>query len=120
MKYLTDEHIPLLLAQLLRAAGIDARTVQECGLRGQPDEQVLQFAATEDRCVVTSDGADFEKLTRAFATQNLPHAGVVCVVGSITTDQASSFCAGLVRLHQQYPDGAYPCYFDYLTRSRNS
>ena len=120
MKYLTDEHVPPVLPQLLHAAGVDVRTIQECGLRGRPDEEILAFAADEGRCMVTSDKKDYDRLTRDFALQGLPHAGVVCVSRSFSNDQASAVAAGLIRLHEQYPDGVYPYFLVYLSRSMNS
>lgn len=120
MKYLTDEHIPLLLAQLLRAAGIDVRTAQECGLLGRPDEELLAFAAQEGRCLVTANFEDFPGLTQTFAEYGRPHAGVVCATTPLYTSDSPWVSAALIRLHTEFPEGAYPYFLYWLSKSRNS
>ena len=120
MKYLTDEHIPLLLAQLLRTAGIDVRTAQECGLLGQPDEELLAFAAQESRCLVTANVRDFPRIARDFAAHDERHAGIACGFGTMPTTEAQHVAAQLVRLHEQYPHGVDFDLFVYLIRSKYS
>ena len=57
-RFLVDEHVSDLLAGALRDRGWNERTVEERGLRGRPDEQVLAAAFKEDRVLLTQD-ADF-------------------------------------------------------------
>lgn len=120
MKYLTDEHVPLLLAALLRRAGVDVLTAQECGLLHTPDRDLLLYAAQSGRCLITANVRDFPNLAREFAEQGIQHAGIACGFGSIPTNQAPEISAFLVRLHEQYPEGAYPDFFVYLSKSRYS
>lgn len=120
MKYLTDENVPNLVAQLLRRAGIDVLTANECGLQGRPDEEVLAYAGRDGRCVITSNAKDFDRISREFERAELPHAGVICVPRSITNNMAPLVVDGLIWWHEQYPDGIWPYFLDYLSRSRKS
>jgi predicted nuclease of predicted toxin-antitoxin system len=62
-RFLIDENLSPLLAHHLRAVhGFDVVHVQECGLRGASDADVLAWAIAEDRIVVTSNADDFRKL----------------------------------------------------------
>ncbi len=54
-RILADENIPLALAQALRTASHDIRTVHDLGLRGAPDEEILEAANKEDRILLTAD-----------------------------------------------------------------
>jgi predicted nuclease of predicted toxin-antitoxin system len=56
-----DEQFPKIVSQLLREMGHDVLTVQEAGNGnlGIPDEDVLSFAISENRAVVTLNRDDF-------------------------------------------------------------
>ena len=54
-KFLVDEDLPRSLARELRQAGIDAVDVRDAGLRGRPDREIVTFAASEGRAVLTGD-----------------------------------------------------------------
>lgn len=70
-----DEQFPFPVVQRLRAYGYDILTVQEAGQANRriPDEQVLQFAVSQDRAVITQNRRDFVKLHN----QSSAHAGIV-------------------------------------------
>lgn len=59
-----DEQYPLPVVQFLRTFGHDVLTVQEAGNAGLkiPDREVLAFATTNDRAVLTLDRKDFKRL----------------------------------------------------------
>jgi predicted nuclease of predicted toxin-antitoxin system len=60
---LIDENLSPLLARHLRTAhGFDAVHVQELGLRGALDADILARAIADDRIIVTSNTHDFRKL----------------------------------------------------------
>ncbi len=71
LRFFLDQHIPYLAAWGLRQRGVDVLTTQEAGRCDQPDEAQLQFAAAENRVLVTFD-ADYLRL----AASGLPHAGI--------------------------------------------
>ena len=70
-----DEQFPRAVSQLLRNMGHDVLTVQEAGNAniGIPDDQVLAFAISNNRAVVTINRLDFIKLHRA----NSEHFGII-------------------------------------------
>lgn len=72
-----DEMYPPVLAQRLRAKGHDVVAVLdvEVGLASKSDEDVLTWAARNDRCVVTENVSDFARL----AQQGFAHCGLVFV-----------------------------------------
>jgi hypothetical protein len=74
---LLDEMYPPALAQQLRAGGHDVVAVLdiEAGLAAKTDEDVLAWAARNDRCVVTENVSDFARL----AQQGFAHAGLIFV-----------------------------------------
>ncbi len=61
MKFLIDQGLPRAAADLLQRNGIDAIHVQDCGLAPAEDEEILEYAARDQRVVVTLD-ADFHAL----------------------------------------------------------
>lgn len=74
---LFDEMYPPALAQRLRADGHDVVAVLdvEVGLASKSDEDVLTWAARNNRCVVTENIGDFARL----AQQGAPHRGLIFV-----------------------------------------
>ena len=72
-----DEMYPPALAQRLRAEGHDVVAVLdiEVGLASKSDEDVLTWAARNNRCVVTENVSDFARL----AQQGFAHCGLVFV-----------------------------------------
>ncbi len=71
----TDEQFPRKVSELLRTMGHDVLTVQEAGNAnlGIPDEEVLAFAISGNRAVITLNRQDFIRLHKA----NLQHAGII-------------------------------------------
>jgi predicted nuclease of predicted toxin-antitoxin system len=61
VRFLVDECLSVRLAPMLVQAEHDAVHVDECGLSGQPDEQVLGRAADEGR-VLLSTYTDFGEI----------------------------------------------------------
>lgn len=70
-----DEMFPRKVSELLRTMGHDVLTVQEAGNAnlGIPDDEVLNFALSDNRTVITLNRQDFIKLHR-----NSPeHSGII-------------------------------------------
>ena len=74
---LLDEMYPPSLAQRLRDASHDVLAVLDIqvGLASYSDDDVLAWAARNDRCVVTENVSDFARL----AALAVPHAGIIFV-----------------------------------------
>lgn len=70
-----DEQFPLPVVTRLRSKGYDVLTVQEAGNANQaiPDDEVLVFATSQNRAVITQNRRDFIWLHN----QGLNHAGIV-------------------------------------------
>lgn len=70
-----DEHFPRIVSELLRAMGHDVLTVQEAGNAnlGIPDPEVLAFAVSNNRAVLTINRHDFIRLHRLQAD----HTGII-------------------------------------------
>jgi len=77
VKLLLDEHYANEIAVHLRAAGHDAVTVSERGLKGTDDEQLLAFAASEDRTLLTNNVRDFLPLVARWAASGQDHFGLL-------------------------------------------
>lgn len=79
-RVLLDEMYSPGLVVLLADRKIDAGTV--CGdevLEGQPDDPILRAATDADRCLVTENVRDLERLRIAWAEQQREVAGLLYV-----------------------------------------
>ncbi|MBW4620248.1 MAG: DUF5615 family PIN-like protein [Cyanosarcina radialis HA8281-LM2] len=70
-----DEQFPRVVSELLRTIGHDVLTVQEAGNAnlGIPDKDVLAFAISDNRAVITLNRQDFARLHRV----NSQHFGII-------------------------------------------
>ena len=70
-----DEHFPRIVSEFLRTVGHDVLTVQEAGNAnlGIPDPEVLEFATSNDRAVLTLNRFDFIRLHN----RKSDHAGII-------------------------------------------
>ena len=73
MKFKIDENLPVEAADLLRAAGHEADTVQEEGLEGAEDGTLSERMRREGRAIVTLD-LDFSDI-RAYPPQD--YSGII-------------------------------------------
>ena len=77
---LLDEMFSDDISQQLRAKGYDAiSVVADPALVGLPDEQVLAYAATEGRALVTANIKDFVPLDGRYRAAGQSHAGLILV-----------------------------------------
>lgn len=83
----SNENFPLPVVEKLRTLGHDVLTMPEAGKADQalPDDEVLDFATSEDRAVLTLNRRHFIRLHR----DRPQHAGViVCTVDPDFAGQA--------------------------------
>jgi hypothetical protein len=73
----TDEDVSRLVATLLRARGFDVTTTSEQGMLSQLDNQQLAYAASVDRCLLTHNRVDFERLHLEYMTEGREHSGII-------------------------------------------
>ncbi len=77
IKLYLDEDIHPDLADAVRGKGFDCQSVLEAGRLGKTDEEQLEYAATEERCILSFNIADFAVLARDWAKAGRPHAGIL-------------------------------------------
>ncbi len=82
MRLLLDEMYPAALAEALRGAGVDARTVVELGLAGSSDPEILAAAVADGYSVLTENVADFTHISAEHLTAGQHHPGVLIALSS--------------------------------------
>jgi predicted nuclease of predicted toxin-antitoxin system len=75
-----DQDVPVQLAGMLRAQGIDVVTTLEAGALGQPDSQQLADAVASGRVLVTHNRLDFERLHAEYLAAGRLHCGIIIAV----------------------------------------
>ena len=77
---LLDEMFSDDIAQQLRAEGYDVTSVvADSALIGLPDDQVIAYATTEGRALVTANIKDFVPLDGRYRAADQSHAGLILV-----------------------------------------
>ncbi len=72
-----DEDVSALVATLLRVRGLDVTTAREENMLGKSDEEQLACAVSLNRCLLTHNRGDFEKLHTDYMTSGKQHAGII-------------------------------------------
>jgi hypothetical protein len=75
----TDEDMSALVGTLLRSRGLDVTTVPEQGTLGKTDREQLEFATSLDRCILTHNRVDFERLHLQYMEEDKQHSGIIVV-----------------------------------------
>jgi predicted nuclease of predicted toxin-antitoxin system len=77
-RLLLDEmYSPQIASELVRRGHDVVAVAADPALAGLPDEQVLEWATSQGRCLVTENIKDYEVLRRAAAAQGRTHAGLL-------------------------------------------
>jgi predicted nuclease of predicted toxin-antitoxin system len=76
-RLLLDEHIWAYLAKLLREQGFDVIHVAEADLVATPDKEIMEYAVSSHRAVVTFNIKDFIPLAVQYFEDGKEHYGVV-------------------------------------------
>lgn len=82
MKLLLDETYSARLAEALRAAGVDVRTVVELGLAGSSDPEIFAAAIGDGYALLTENVADFPRISAEQVSAGQHHAGVLIALSS--------------------------------------
>ena len=91
-RFLIDENLSPQLARHLRVVyGYDAVHVNEIGLQGARDDDVLACAVAEGRIVITSNGNDFRRLGRGSPS----HPGLAIILAPSGLQQQIRFGADI-------------------------
>jgi predicted nuclease of predicted toxin-antitoxin system len=102
VRFLVDENLSPILADLLREAGHDASHVREIGLQSATDQVVMSRAEIEQRVVVSAD-TDFGTLL-ARSGAKLPSVLLIRrLAGRRAAEQASIILANLPAVSDPNP-----------------
>jgi hypothetical protein len=82
LKLLLDEMYSARLAEVLRAAGVDVRTVVDLGLAGSSDPEVFAAAIVDGRALLTENVADFARISAEHVSAGQHHPGVLIALSS--------------------------------------
>jgi predicted nuclease of predicted toxin-antitoxin system len=109
IKLYADEQFPLPVVERLRSKGYNVLTVKDAGKANQriSDEDVLDFATSQDRAVITQNRRDFIRLHN----RGVSHAGIVACTKNLDWDgftleidrvlmEKASISAELVRVNR--------------------
>lgn len=77
--YIDEDAMSRALVQGLRARGVDAMTVLDCGMEGKSDPEQLAFASSLGRVIYTYNVGDFCQLHTEYVAQGNDHAGIIVV-----------------------------------------
>lgn len=73
----SDEDIANLVATLLRSRGLDILTTIEAEMAGCSDAAQLAYASSVDRCVLTHNRVDYERLHLKYTQLGQLHSGII-------------------------------------------
>lgn len=105
MKYLLDANLSHRVADLLRSAGLDATHVREYDLHRADDEEIVRFAHTENRVIVSED-TDFGEIL-AKSGRDAPSLVLLRSANAWTPEQqATLLTANLPGLEEELGRGA--------------
>ena len=94
-RLLLDEMFSDTIAEQLRAQGHDVTSVvADPALVGLPDDQVLAYATTQGRALVTANIKDFVPLDGRYRAAGQSHAGLI-LVSTKTFPQNRSFTTAI-------------------------
>jgi predicted nuclease of predicted toxin-antitoxin system len=92
---LLDEMFSDTIAHQLRASGHDViSVVAQPALVGLPDDQILAYATTEGRALVTANIKDFMPLDGRYRSAGQAHPGLI-LVSAKTFPQSRGFTAAI-------------------------
>jgi predicted nuclease of predicted toxin-antitoxin system len=72
-----DEDVHPDLAEALRQKGFDCQNAAEAGNLGTSDEEQLEHAAAQGRCLFSFNVADFAVLAKEWSAGGRHHAGIL-------------------------------------------
>jgi hypothetical protein len=78
VKLLLDTHHSRRAAERLRQAGFDVVAAADDPMLAElSDDELLRYAASQRRALVTENAKDFDRIVRAWAAAGERHAGVI-------------------------------------------
>jgi predicted nuclease of predicted toxin-antitoxin system len=108
MKFYLDEDLSPTITEIMRRVGTDAITAHEVEMTGATDEEQLDLAAGQGRCLVTRNRNDFIMISRMYLDSNRPHCGVIIVPYTFKGNEFRRIAEALVAFASLNPDGLPP------------
>lgn len=105
MKFYLDENMSPKIAQIARRLGIDAVSAHDVSMTGTTDAEQLDFAARQERCLVTFNRDDFIELSRMYLDAGRAHFGVIIVPYTFRGDEFRQTAKALVAFASRNPKG---------------
>ncbi len=90
MKLAADENFDYTIIRglLRRQPGLDIVLIQDVGMAGADDQSVLEWAASDNRVLITHDAQTIPKFAYARVEQGKPMPGVIVVPQSMAIGDA--------------------------------
>lgn len=105
MKFYLDADLSARIAELLRRRSFDAVSALELQKAQSSDQEQLDFAAREGRCLVTKNARDFVALSQEAVRRQVPHAGIILCPPSLRGSEFRAVADALVQVAERYPAG---------------
>ena len=117
MRFLIDNALSPVLAERLRALGHDALHVRERQMHAAPDDQIFDWAAREDRIIVSAD-TDFGTLL-ALRSESKPSVILFRRDWHQPERQLAVLVANLIQLEELLLEGAIVIFDRQRIRTRS-
>lgn len=114
MRFYLDEDLPQELARVARAQGLDVTSSHDVGNNGKSDPEQLDYAAAEDRCLVTANHRDFRHQTDRFAADGRAHRGVLALPPTWSRTSYLRIIRALATCAERRADAENDYLFDFL------
>ena len=105
MKFYLDADLSPKIAELLRRRGFDAVSAFELQKAQSSDQEQLDLATREGRCLVTMNARDFIALSHGAIRRQVPHAGMILCPPSLRGSEYRAIAEALIRVANLYPGG---------------
>jgi predicted nuclease of predicted toxin-antitoxin system len=115
VRFLLDEDLKPLVAEIGRGLGLDVISVHEIDRRGFADEEQLRFAAGEGRIFVTRNRDDFLRLTESFYWAEEPFPGLLIVPYTLPNHYPERIGHALKRWADRFGDPDLHFVVDFLS-----
>ena len=97
------------IATQLRTEGHDViAVVDEPALAGTPDEELLAYATSIGRCLVTANVGDFASINASWSSRGRSHAGLIYIVNRVFPHDRSFIGALVTALDTAIQSGQLP------------
>lgn len=108
MKFYLDEDVSPKIGETVRKLGADAVSAHDMNMAAAADEEQLDLAARQGRCLVTFNRNDFIELSRMYLDAGRAHSGVVIVPYTFRGNEFNRIAKALVAFASRNPQGLPP------------